>query len=295
MSKEKILVLAVLVCVAALGFQSTASAIVFAGGYTGPVTIKIGDYDMGTTYNQQPDGTTLTGSALTSQVLAPATGAQPGENSWGIARITEIDAPGSIPVWMPSANDFLFVMFYGEKDFQLTQHGQTQYIDGTGMKVDMYETTTNTWNPSQGSAGRTGLSTYTGVTVGAPILSLSSLPDFINANGNNGGLATEFESQFNAGALSGQGLAYMKITGGSDAGQWGKNIFATPVSTAAGVPNADIFLNWQIFPNDLTNADWLVKTNDPAQGDIIPEPVSVVIWSLLGVVGLAVGWWRRRA
>ena len=31
-----------------------------------------------------------------------------------------------------------------------------------------------------------------------------------------------------------------------------------------------------------------------AEGNIAPEPASVIVWSLLAALGIAVGWWRRR-
>ena len=31
-----------------------------------------------------------------------------------------------------------------------------------------------------------------------------------------------------------------------------------------------------------------------ASNEVIPEPSTLIIWSLLGTLGITVGWWRRR-
>ena len=207
-------------------------------------------------------------------------------------------------VWSPSATNNLFVMFHGERDFYLEQGpnvllGQ-QIICGTGLLLDVWETASDTWSntpfgPLQGGAGRTGDATYNGLTVGTKILSLASRNSFLNAAGQYGGLATEFQTNFNNNGTTGAGTSYLDVTGGTQAGYFDSNTFFTPTSLTAGVSNADVYLNWDIRPNDLAGTDWLAKSHDPAQADFLPEPATIVIWSLLGVLGLAVSWRRRRA
>jgi len=329
MKKGRILALVVLTVVAALAMQSTASAVVFiyqsgpnvGQVYYGPVTFGITNYDTGTTYPALAPGasvgstTPAVGYGILDSVVGsvpalntfPATHSAGGngqEDTWGIARVTIIEAPGGITVWSPTATDNLFVIFHGERDFHLTQGTGaslgTQFIDGTGLNVDVWETPTNTFDATagipSGSGGRTGATSYTGVTVGTLILSLTSRSSFINAAGVNGGLATEFESQFNTEHTNGNGLSYMDVSGGTQGAMFASGTFFTPVSLAAGVANADVFLNWDIQPNDLAGTDWLAKSHDPALANVqIPEPTTIIIWSMLGALGLAVGWRRRRA
>jgi len=45
--------------------------------------------------------------------------------------------------------------------------------------------------------------------------------------------------------------------------------------------------------NSNTKPSWQVAL-DTFQADVVPEPCTLAIWSLLGVLGIGVGWWRRR-
>jgi hypothetical protein len=320
MKAGRILTLAVLACAMTLALQSTASAVVLAGNYTGPIKMKFSDFDMGTVYATQttaPGTTTgLTPTStptLASQVIAPATGALGGETTWGIATVTLITDLANNVLWAPGPGSYISAMFYGEVDNYLRQDtAQFQYIEGYGLKVDFWEKATNTFDATLGAAGRTGVATYTGITDGGAvnILSLASTPKFINDAGTNGGLATEFQSHYNSAAQEGNGVAFMNVTGGAQAGIFDTGTFVSAVDPTA--PNADVKLQWTILPNSIpgdpnspfvggvpdgrpAGNEWLVLTDDPVRASVIPEPLSIIIWSLLGVVGLTVSWWRRRA
>lgn len=115
------------------------------------------------------------------------------------------------------------------------------------------------------------------------MLSTQSVPGHINLNGVGGGLATEFESRFNASSLTGDGEAYVALTGGADMAQFSHDPFAP---LADNLPTADLRLQWDTSP--ATIADWLVTGNDPISAEV-PEPA---VLGVLAIGALAV--LRRR-
>lgn len=271
--------------------------------YSGAIRINLQDFDMGTLYpalgatgngagyGQNGTGTqTVAGGETTLNGIqtAAATGAIGSEDSWGIARIITItDLAGNV-VWSePVKHAQLTVMFYGEQDFYVNQLANGfQEVDGSGMHVDLYlqnytDPLYTAYNPSAGSAGRTGASGYTTVTDGQLVLSTVSTADFIHPAGTLGGLATEFDSVFNQ-TSGGSGQAYLSVTGGTYAKQFDQNYFSSPY--VAGV-TADLFAQFTTVVNSSTG-NWLVSSNDPVTGDFVavPEPST---YGLLGAAFLS--------
>ena len=75
-----------------------------------------------------------------------------------------------------------------------------------------------------------------------------------------------------------------------NSGFWGSlNPFSVPTSYLLPGQNVlSIEFSYSDFYLEGVRLEGLV-TGDP----IVPEPSTVIIWSLLGVLGITVGWWRR--
>jgi len=305
----------------------------------GDFRINLSDFDMGTLYpSLGAPGTSVGfgqgGSAASVQAgitaldaiqTSGANGAlptpttingvaQPGtvglEDTWGIARITQItDAAGFI-IWSEAAkNQQLTIVFYGEKDFYLRQLASGfQQTDGVGLHVDLYlqdktDPSYTPFNPFLGSTGRLDLSHYATVTdsngttaaLGVPILTTVSTPGFIHDAGVLGGLAAEFTSNFNQ-TSGGDGQGYLSVTGGTMASQFNTNGFVSPFGTGN---TADLFAQFTtraILGTPDAVSDWLVSSNDPVRGRLavgVPE-ASTTMAGAAGLLIVGATLYRRR-
>ncbi len=77
--------------------------------------------------------------------------------------------------------------------------------------------------------------------------------------------------------------------------QDGANLFDPPFGNKGPWVQNQMVLTFEIT-GDLEDGD--IENIQPIFGTdgatIIPEPATVIIWSLLGMLGFSVGWWRRR-
>lgn len=297
-----------------LSYETTTSGHAIGEAFTGgEFVIKYFNFDMGTVYSSLgapgtasgfgQNGTgvqTVAGGQATLNGLpsAQATGDNPngGEDSWGIAQVEGIFDSSGGRIWSPDGKgQELTVMFYGAQDFYVQQvENGYQEINSTGLHVDLWLQTVGgpgytAYNPLLGSAGRTGVNSYTTVTDGTLILSTVSTGGFMFNNGTFGGLATEFRTNFNAGS-GGLGEAYLNVTGGSMADVFNTDSITSAVSAATNPAlRADLFAQ---FTTDLTSvSDWLVSSQDPVRGLIvaIPEPSTyglIAAGALVGIVAL---------
>lgn len=287
----------------------------------GPVTLKIQDWDAGTTYTtagggQLPVGTTRgfgqdgtgvqTNLGGVTELNAPAgvtvtqaaqsrplgllgAGAARNDDTWGIAKITDIRDSNGLTIWSSIGKSAeLTALFYGEQDTYFKQTAaDTLTSSGVGLRIDLWEQglptpAGQTFNPSLGPGGRdAGGLGYTTVTEGTKILTLQSAPGFLHLDGTLGGSAAEFETRFNVAGGKGSGDAYMNVIGGTEAARFDTNQVSSNVS-APGL-FSDIAIS---FTNDSrtlaqgnsTNKfDWLVTSDDPIKGNVIPEPTSALV------------------
>jgi hypothetical protein len=296
----------------------------------GGFRINLQDFDMGTLYPSLGATGTSVGfgqgggsatvqagvTALDGTQSAGATGARTtlttingvgqagtlgNEDSWGIARITQITDSAGFVIWSETGkNQQLTVVFYGEKDFYIRQLASGfQQIDGVGLHVDLYlQDKTNgsytAYDPTLGSGGRIDISHYATVTdsngttaaLGVPILTTVSTSDFIHDAGTLGGLATEFTSNFNQ-TSGGDGQAYLSVTGGTQGSQFNTDGFVSPFGTGR---TADLFAQFTtraILGTPDAVSDWLVSSNDPVRGALavaVPEASTM----MAGAAGLLI-------
>jgi len=285
---------------------------VFLGG---GFRINLDDLDMGTLY-PTTTGTTTAGwgengtgtqtlaggqATLDSIQTAPAKGAIGSEDSWGVARVKSITDSAGFTIWSElGKNAQLTVMFYGEQDFYVKTDDNTQTADGTGLHADLYlqsksDGAYTPYDPTHGSAFRTGLSTYTTVTDGEKILTTVSVPGFLHSAGQAGGLATEFESHFIANSTTlGGGKAYLNVTGGTNATQFDTNGFTSLFAPGTADLSAEFTTGALGVPGNPAVSDWLANSNDPIRGTAaVPDNGSTLLMLGLGLGFLAEAYRRR--
>jgi hypothetical protein len=218
------------------------------------------------------------------------------EDGWGIFRLTDITNTNdsSDILWLDGDGGKEVVgLFYGLSDNGVRDSvtpGET-LIQSEGMKVDFYEQADGRFdsfgNENQGSAGRTALATYTGITDAGPgpILScVSTAADLLNFAGLSG--PPEFKAFFTPSGVTGDGtfISRLNVVGGSNAAMFDTN------GMVGGL--ADLTLNGTTTANTTPVANWTVLDEDPFRGNVIPEPLTMA--GLMLGVGSLVGYVRRR-
>jgi hypothetical protein len=288
---------------------------------SGGIVVKAINYDTGSLYNTLPTGTTMgysgspgagvAGGETTLNALPQraALNGQPGEDSWGIIKITDILATASDgqlhSVYNSIASSFeLTAMFWGVHDFFLDQvsagsglPGGGQVIDGTGLRVDIYSGVKN-FTQTGGPGARSSVSSYPTATDGTLELSLLSTPGFINANGTFGGSATEFESN-----TANVGYAALNVIGGASSGQFNTNAIGFGGSSGAqftpgvaGQTSTDV---WFSFTATQGVNGWDITSNDPMLANVTTPSNVADSGSSLAMLGMGIAFlaeaYRRRS
>lgn len=313
-----------------LAMASPASDAILAKLYTGVgfIEFKYANFDMGTVYNE-PNGTYGTSSTSAAPTVAAGAAALdalsqspalntyiPGEDSWGIARITSIeDSLGINPLYTHGevhggVSYEMTAMFYGIKDYHLDIADGLQTTNGTGMVLEIYlaPVTTDPFDPTAGGAGRTAVDKYTSVTDGELVLRMVSIGGHINIGTAAGGADAEFLSIFRPSENKGEGAAYLASVGGLWGSVFDSDVFdgtagvlgfdpayAANLALGLNYDPADGYLTFETFPN-VTNTDWLVRSNDPLRLKLtnpIPEPLTAAT-GMMALAALGVVATRRR-
>jgi hypothetical protein len=323
--------LASLALASAIGFSPSAMALnlvwvdgpqagqTFSGG---GIQIKAVNYDTGSLYAPlalnsaigfgQGGASADVASGITAlnaaQTRAPL-GVVAGQNdSWGILRITNIQATASDGVLRDIYNSAvspveLTAMFWGVNDFYLKQisagsglAGAGQIIDGQGLAVNIYSDPSKNFNQTAGPTGAHTVNTYPTATDGTLELSLLSTPGFINAAGTLGGVATEFESN-----TANTGYAALNVIGGASAAQFNTNAIGFGGSSggafSAGLGNQTSTDVWFSFTSTQGVNGWDVTSNDPMLANIAtatPDGGSTLLMLGSGIVLMVGGLYRRR-
>ncbi|MBE3096615.1 MAG: PEP-CTERM sorting domain-containing protein [Planctomycetes bacterium] len=303
-----------------------AGAINFTQPWSGPIVLHLTDYDMSTVYSGPagiyPRIDTAAGLAVFTAaggIVSTAPGSVAGEDGWGVFTVDQIltgtvlgpnsiQATGTI-LWSNGQDGAELVgMFYGLNDVNLRINVDgSQTVDSAGMLYDFYAQTLGTFNPNQGSAGRTGAGAY--LTVGGPG-GVGGASNWVGGDAATGFIApltgvappnieqkSGFDPTLAVPFAAGRADVFFDVTRG-DLGPGmpvtlDTNFFQGADST--GPTTADIYLAITTYANNPKNVpggfDWTVTSSDPASTSVTPEPATMV---LVALGGLGVLFGRKR-
>ena len=260
-----------------------------ANAYATPVTFNIDElYDWGRLYsysagvytpintNPAPYGTNpVPGYTIAENTSGVADGA---EDSWGIGNIASIKTfPGNATIFERGASE-MTLMFFGFDDNFISQPiGASSILHAVGGRIQVYLDATPDFDGSLGTAGRTGLSTYSNVTDGLLVL------DLVPVLTAEGATLTSFSN-----LATGSGAGSM-LLGVSGAGAWDAYF-----DTNTQLYGSDFSLTFTARDNTqgTTIGDWIVRGDAGGESDVIPEPASMV---LLGIGLFGAARFRRKA
>jgi hypothetical protein len=308
LSVKRVLGLAV-AAVAGVACSSHAAPIDF-GGYTGPITLKFSNFDVGSQYIVAPGtpaNTVLASNETAADLLphVPPLGANPDEDSWGIARVSTITkgttGNGDTLYSRSSNSTEIDALFWGGDDvYVATGNGDSQFIHSNGLHIAFFLNPTGTFpadgagNPTSSPATRINLDPnapiFAGVTSGTPWLTMNSVAGFDPTFPTD-----QFFTQFSpsgalAGGLASQGGLFAELGAAGDYGTGSAN------NTLVGsVPGPDVRIQFTGVL-DTTPTGWLIDSNDPAVATaIVPEPTSIALIGALSAIGASFRPSRRRA
>lgn len=226
-------------------------------------------------------GTTITENTIGNADHVPGTFSW-GEDTWGIGNIDNIKVfPTAEVLWdQAGGTRELTFIFWGFDDDYLSNPDLATGNTTIGSKlggIKVYQDNSPDFDHGvSGVGGRTGVFAYTGVTDGTLVLDL--VPVAMNPSGHT------FVHNFNFSSNSGGGGMYLSTTG---LGAWDPlydtNTQVTPIGNIA-----DFHFSYTVRDNSNPSvSDWTVYGDGGGEGNYIPEPASMAIFSI-GMLGMGI-------
>ena len=242
----------------------------------------------GTTYtpaNSNPSGTDTVNPPPASIPVGGLDGYADGnEDTWGIGSMASINTlVGNNPIWTRGSEELTF-MFYGFDDDYISAPTLGDVVIGSKLgRVQVWLDPTPDFNGALGTGGRTGLSSYTGVTDGDSVLALDLVP-VANSSGFT------LQSTFDFVELNGSGNMYLAVSG---AGLWDAQY-----NTNSQAYGSDIWLSHTVRDNATTPTtpsvgDWIVRGDLGGEASVVPEPMTMLMVAM-GALGFGVTQRKRK-
>jgi hypothetical protein len=180
------------------GSAARADSISF-GGYSGPITIKLSNFDTGTIYSGADGTYTNDGRDLGSGPTSPISSLTadqsnlgsvlPGEDAWGILYVTGIykgTNPAPTPantLWVPTTTQEITAIFWGQTDtfVKIGSGGASEEIHSNGLQAAFFVDNTPNFDQTGGPGARTNSGnqpSYPTVTDGTLLWTFNSTTGF---------------------------------------------------------------------------------------------------------------------